>query len=496
MRPPTSPLAGLKLRLTLMMGLLLATSLSLTYFLNRKAEQQLVSAVEDILAKVQEEVNDHLEENLERQRAEVAGLQRATILADPLGMLRRHRRSQRAIPDELEQMLADLGQSIPKIQFHYVLQDPRHQREQIKIVRFQTMPARRIQNSLLPVLQPTAGTDDPDRVRVIQVPLANLQILARDLRFRNALIVVGVFLFGMILSWVLATRFTAPIREMKVAFGRVASGDLRDTPLPKQKDEIGEMGESFQVMIRKMREKRDLEKRLVDQERFTTLGHLAAGVAHDIRNPLNAIGLTVDHMQDEFCPADVEKKESFLRFTAAVRGEIARLNHLVNNFLTLAKPPSLDVRPGNLNEIVGSLLDLVRKEAESRGVTVTTELQADMPDISLDTERIRGAVMNLLLNALQALDGKGNIRIETTVIGREARLLVQDDGPGIKTEDVEKVFLPYWTTREDGTGLGLAVSRATVEGHGGRIDIASRVGQGTTVRVVLPLQGPVPKPQE
>ena len=229
---------------------------------------------------------------------------------------------------------------------------------------------------------------------------------------------------------------------------------------------------------------------MFEQERFSTLGHLAAGVAHDVRNPLNAIGLTIDHMQDEFSPEDPEKKASFLRFSAAIRSEIARLDSLVNNFLSLAKPPSLDVKPNDLNEIVQDLLELIRKEAESRGITLATDLDPRLGAVPVDGERIRAAIMNLVLNALQSMDGKGEVRIRTKKVGREAHLIVEDRGCGIAPKDVERVFLPYYTTREEGTGLGLAVSRVTVEGHGGRIDLRSQVGQGTTVTVVLPIDHP------
>lgn len=502
---------GLKSRLTLMMALLLGATLSLLYLLNLQAERVILGEVEETVRRAGADVNRYLvmhdcrgEEPDPFLREEVLNhpwFPSTGRLRDPALGLREYLEAAQEVllAERLKVRTArDLHGRTGVFRIRFKITGGQGPMGVVRATRIAATATGEIPKPADHVAPGTPGgrieaamgvsCDEPSQD--ITVPLAPVQGLIGNLRTRNILIVVGVFLMGILLSWLLATRFTTPLRDMKLAFGRVAAGDLGATELSRQPGEVGEMGESFRVMVGKLKENRDLEKRMFEQERFSTLGHLAAGVAHDIRNPLNAIGLTIDHMQDEFCPEDTEKRASYLRFTAAIRGEIARLNSLVSNFLSLAKPAALDVKPNDLNQIIRDLLELIRKEAESRGVSISTELDTDLPAIPLDGERIRAAIMNLVLNALQSIRGEGEVLIQTAVVGREAHLIIRDSGCGISPKDRERVFLPYYTTREEGTGLGLTVSRVTVEGHDGRIDLSSQPGQGTTVTVVLPILGP------
>ena len=517
-------LYGLKYKLTLMMAFLLAACLSLLYILNQQAEAHLMTVAEETLLRIEEKVNDCVNDietrSIQADPQLARGSRRSKspfVVWDPefwdpgASLVRQSGRGFRDMLREMtlaQERLLEIVRDqtrafeVPHLRLKIYRAGPTSGKASVRTVRLGGLgtsighPADRpVSGARRTEKAESEPTPSETLEAEILVDLEPLRASVASIRVRNILIVLGVFLMGIIVSWLLATGFTSPIQQMKLAFGRVAAGDLEETPLPPRRDEIGEMGESFRVMVRRLRENRDLEKKMFEQERFSTIGHLAAGVAHEIRNPLNAIGLTIDHMQDEFRPEDLEKRESFLRFTAAIRGEIARLNNLVTNFLSLSRPPSLDVRPHDLNEIVRGLLDLVRQEAETRGVEITADLDPSLPSIPLDDERIRAAVMNLILNALQAIDpGEGGqIVIRTGKVGREAHLVVEDSGRGIPPEEMERVFLPYFTTREEGTGLGLTVSRVTIESHGGRIDIVSHPGEGTAVSVVLPIEGPAGK---
>ncbi|MCZ6688930.1 MAG: ATP-binding protein [Planctomycetota bacterium] len=509
-------LYSLRTRLALMMGLIFGATLSLLYLLNLQAERDILGTIEKTVSDLEDDLND-AEEKLQKQRE--ARERMANRLARdrrefwPATMGRQMREMQgffRNFQKWENMIVAEFrrksGKTPPRIIRLNVTGRTREvARPSIPGPRVGTVAANAFVTSRPKAI--TGGGETPSTaetdvsaspylpasvsgVSEIPVDVEPVKELIAALRLRNILIVVGVFVVGVLLAWLLASRFTAPLREMKVAFGRVAAGDLSGTPLPRRRDEIGQIGESFRAMVGKLKENRDLEKQMFDQERFSAMGHLAAGVAHDVRNPLNAIGLTIDYMQDEFCPEDPEKMASFLRFTAAIRGEIARLNSLVNNFLSLARPASLDVKPNDLNGIVRDLLELVQTEAESRGIAISVDLQSDLPAVTLDAERIRAALMNLILNAIQATDRKGEIHVGTRAVGRDAQIIIRDTGRGIDPKDVERVFMPYYTTREEGTGLGLTVSRVTMEGHGGRIDMISQLGKGTTVTAVLPLLGP------
>ena len=321
--------------------------------------------------------------------------------------------------------------------------------------------------------------------------LSRIQNLFNNSKRHDLIATVGVFLIGIALAWFLGARVTRPVDEVIHGFQRLADGDFEARVAERRGEEFGHLGRQFNAMVDRLREGRELERDLSQRERIQHMGDLAAGVAHDVRNPLNAIHLNIGQIRDEFVPEDDRGRERFLRFTADVQREVERLNQLVSSFLSLAKPGSDATELVCPNEIVQELFRLLRKEATGQHVEMTLDLAEDLPSVEWNRQEMTSAFLNIAINALQSLREQGGV-LHVATAERESRdgheLMVSftDDGPGIPAEDLERVFVPYYTTREGGTGLGMAIARRTAERHGGRMELRSTVGEGTEVSFVFP----------
>jgi signal transduction histidine kinase len=312
--------------------------------------------------------------------------------------------------------------------------------------------------------------------------------LFADVRKRSMLMAVGVFVVGTVLSAGLASRFTRPIRRLDAGIRSLSDGDL-DVEVPTRgEDEIARLGAAFNDMTRKLRANRERSRQLVRKEKLSALGRLAAGVAHDVRNPLHSIGLTLQHLEDAGRPRHEPESGEFGRAVDVIRGEVRRLDGLVGNFLRFADSGRGERHDVNLGALLGEIVQLVSKEAERRGVTIDLQVEPDAPLVRGDGESLRSAVLNLVLNSFEAMPEGGRLRIALQAEDGELLLDVEDDGRGIPQQDHERVFDFAYTTRDDGHGLGLAmVHHCVVEDHGGRVDLDSRPGHGTRVHLALPL---------
>ena len=336
--------------------------------------------------------------------------------------------------------------------------------------------------------------------------VARNESVPRAMLIASAVILAGVGVVGLLVG-----RMTRPVHRLTERMELVAAGDLTarmDSPDRPGRDEFDKMAVAFNSMLESLREKRELERQIFRAERLSSMGTLAAGVAHDIRNPLNTIGLTLGHLGEQFAPEGEEHRRRFQAHLDDVRGELDRLNDLVKDFLSLAHPDRGEKTPCDLAELVEDTTRLFRKEAESKDVAVELDL-ADVPPVVVHPQQIRGAITNVVVNALASMEESGGhlqVGLAVRTAGgvssysalassdqaREVVLSVRDTGVGIEPEDLERVFLPYFTTREDGTGLGLPVARTAVEANGGRLEITSRAGAGTTVELIFDEATPEP----
>ncbi len=225
-----------------------------------------------------------------------------------------------------------------------------------------------------------------------------------------------------------------------------------------------------------------LEKELQRSERLAALGKMAAGVAHELRNPLSSIkGLAV-LLQSHLSAAgkDAETAEMLVK-------EVERLNRSIGELLDYAKPGQLKREPTAIAEVISKTVSLIQVDAKSYGISITLALADNLPPVHVDPDKLNQVLLNLLLNALQAMPDGGELSVRTALEGPMLVIAITDSGVGIAPENLQRVFDPYFTTKSDGTGLGLAMSAKIVEEHGGTITISSIPDRHTEVRVLLPL---------
>jgi len=249
---------------------------------------------------------------------------------------------------------------------------------------------------------------------------------------------------------------------------------------------------------RAMERLREAERRARSAERLAEVGAMTGGLAHEIKNPLSTIGLNAQLLQEgveELEGVDQDSKQRLTRRLSSLRREVERLRGILSDFLSFAGEIRLDLSDADLNKVVDELCDFFQPQAQQQGVRLRTELSPTPLVGRIDVQHVKQAVLNLMLNAVQAMsgvkDGPRELILRTVrEVGRDGRasnvLHVIDTGPGIAPEVMEKIFTPYFTTKSGGTGLGLPTTRRLIEAQGGRIDVHTEVGRGTDFVVRLP----------
>ncbi|MBI2090194.1 MAG: hypothetical protein HYT78_15885, partial [Deltaproteobacteria bacterium] len=237
-----------------------------------------------------------------------------------------------------------------------------------------------------------------------------------------------------------------------------------------------------------MREIKKLEAEVSRQERLSQLGNLAATVAHEIRNPLNSISVGLQRLKAEFRPT--EDEEQYLRFIELMRGEVRRLNAIVEEFLSLARPLELKAEPVKVDELLQELALLAGNDAGPAKVQIQVVTSDQLPPLRADRNYLKQLLLNLILNGIQAMPDGGTLTLEARPSGTGLVLTVADTGTGIAPAALEHIFEPYFTTKANGSGLGLAIARRIAEAHGGTITVGSEMRQGSRFQVSLPLGGP------
>lgn len=327
----------------------------------------------------------------------------------------------------------------------------------------------------------------PRKEIILPIPTQEFRDLFADFRARTLWLFLGVFVLGTLLSAGLAARFTRPVRRLDAGIRRLSDGDLSVQVEDGGRDEIGRLGRAFNEMARRLRAGREREREMRRREKLSSLGRMAAGVAHDVRNPLHSINLTLQNLQETARPDDPSRGREFDRSVSIIREEIRRLDRLVENFLRFARSDRADRTPVDLTRLARETTQLVEKEAARRSIQVEVRSLGEPGFVEGDVESIRSSILNLVLNSFEAMAEGGTLILAVSGEAGETRLEVADTGCGIAEENQEKVFDFAYTSREDGYGLGLAmVHQVVVEDHGGRVELHSRPGEGTRVILIFP----------
>ena len=314
-------------------------------------------------------------------------------------------------------------------------------------------------------------------------PIAAAQRAAQPLIFTLAILLVST-----LVTFYLVWRFTRPIANLSSAAREVAEGNLSvRVPGSDRSDEMGQLASRFNEMTSELEKQSELEAKLQQAEKSAVVGRLGSAIAHEIRNPLNYINLTLDHLRSKFKPHEPDKAAAFEKLTSQLKAEVARINQQISDFLNYSRPANANLRPIDARKVVEDSLRIVEAEAEEKHIKIGLVEQEDVSQVLGDPEFLRSVFNNLFINAVQSMEATGgNLNVKISPDDGFVRFDISDTGSGISEENIPKIFEPYFSTKETGTGLGLAIVYKIVDVHHGSIDVSSSQGSGTSFTVRLP----------
>ena len=304
-----------------------------------------------------------------------------------------------------------------------------------------------------------------------------------------AVAAMGLF-FGLLLSWWGAARVTRPVRKLAEGAREVSEGNWGAHVDVRGRNEIGQLALAFNRMTHQLSEQRE---RLVQAERVAAWRELARRLAHELKNPLFPLQTTVENLQRAKDQNFDQFEEVFRESTGILLAEIENLKNIVGRFSDFAKMPQPELGPVNMNEVVRGVVKLFESQFSAVGrppITMELHLEENLPTIQADAPLLRRAIENLVLNAMDAMPAGGVLMLRTTREDGGVNLEISDTGSGLTPEECERLFTPYYTTKQHGTGLGLAIVQSVVSDHGGRISVESETGVGTSFHIHLPAKPP------
>jgi two-component system nitrogen regulation sensor histidine kinase NtrY len=325
-----------------------------------------------------------------------------------------------------------------------------------------------------------------------------LVLLKREILKTAGLVSLAAILIGLLVSWWVSRRITRPVEELANGARDVAAGHWNAHIDAQGNDEIGQLAGAFNDMTRTLAAQKE---KLVQTERVAAWRELARRLAHELRNPLFPLQITVENLQRARQLGPEQFQEVFAEATATLKAELANLNSIVGRFSDFSKMPAPHLTPVNVNETLRNAVRLFEAQFNAVGrPSITTEyfLNESLPEIDADPDLLHRAFQNLVLNALDAMPAGGTLSLRTSDRGDTVRIEVSDTGKGLTPEECSRLFTPYYTTKLQGTGLGLAIAQSVISDHHGTISVSSEEGRGATFRIDLPKRqaGAVAKPKE
>jgi signal transduction histidine kinase len=473
---------GLTTKLSLMMLFLLLLSLAASYVLNGRSEKVFLEKVEDNINDLSTAIQISVDELTSSEPT------REGRLADYVQRLKNKGVKEISILSNEQEVIAS---SNPKRVGSKI--NPKR-KDLFITARFGEEPAstgsdpQKEYNLLVPIIV----ENEQQGYAHIVLHMDDYNSFLKSNHLKRLFITILIFTIGIGVSLFLSMKYTEPLYEVVSAAKKIASGDLSRTLPERRGDEIGDLIKSFNEMIIRLRNEKELETRLRRAEQLSTIGQMASGIAHEIRNPLNFISLGIDHLAAQISGWErggAAETQDLTELTSQMKREIFRLNQMIENFLKYGKPLRLAPCEVDFPALVAEAVHLTRHRASDQGVRVSVRIEKGLERVWIDPEQMKSCLMNVMINAIEAMPDGGRLDIVCRADEEGSRVLLSftDTGCGIGPEEIKKIFQPYFTTKQLGIGLGLALTKRIVEEHGGGIEAKSRVGEGTTVEIALPL---------
>jgi two-component system, NtrC family, nitrogen regulation sensor histidine kinase NtrY len=322
-------------------------------------------------------------------------------------------------------------------------------------------------------------------ILLIESSRAELVSLKRYIRATAGAVGGGGVLLGLMLSFWTASRVTRPLRNLASSVREVALGRWDTRAKVSSSDEVGQLARDFNGMTEQLLEQRD---RMIQAERVAAWRELARRLAHELKNPLFPLQITIENLQRARNSSPEQFDEVFRESTSTLLAELGHLKTIIGRFSDFAKMPAPELEAVNVNQIVREVMQLFEAQLQAPGrppVETKLQLDADMATVPADPEQLRRALRNLVLNALDAMPQGGALTVRTSRYDGKIAVEVSDTGSGLTPEECDRLFTPYYTTKQHGTGLGLAIVQSVVSDHKGTITVHSEPGRGTTFRIEL-----------
>ena len=326
------------------------------------------------------------------------------------------------------------------------------------------------------------------------IGLVRTTMILKDIRhplqllyYKNIMIILGILIIGFWVSFFMLSRLNRPLSKLTAAVEKISAGDLSVTVPSTTGDEIGRLAESFNRATQKLAEQKQLEARVHQLERRAIVAELSSCLAHEIRSPLNLIMLTASHLGNQFLPEDRKQRQTYKEYINSLKDEVKHLNQMVGSFLSMGKSSKILKTKFKLSELIGRIRSLAKQQLLSKNIGLDISGDSDI-ELFADEERMQLVILNLILNAIAEVPLNGKIEVQASKVHDSSEVLVSvtDNGHGIKPENVERIFEPYFSERPGGIGLGLAVVKRIVEEHEGQISAGNSEQGGARFDIVLP----------
>jgi two-component system nitrogen regulation sensor histidine kinase NtrY len=389
-------------------------------------------------------------------------------------------------PDFAPAQLTDAGGAVPQADRYASLIEQskkQPQRPVISTINWSTDPASAETFHAIPL---TGRNDELLGILLVGSSRRELVLLTQRIGWIAASVGAGALLIALVLIWWFSARITHPVEELAVAAREVASGRWDARIDVRTYDEVGQLATAFNDMTRTLGVQKE---RLLQTERVAAWRELARKLAHELRNPLFPLQITVENLQRARKLDHEQFMEVFTESTATLKTELANLNSIVARFSDFSKMPAPRFERMNVNESLHEALRLFDAQFNEVGKPAITRelfLKEGLPEIDGDPELLHRAFQNVVLNALDAMPAGGTLTLRTSELDGKVHVEIADTGNGLTPEESARLFTPYYTTKPQGTGLGLAIVQSVVSDHHGTVSISSEEGRGTTIRIDLP----------